>query len=455
MADKKVAVLNYFAIGFMLFALFFGAGNLIFPAQLGQQAGTEFWPAIIGFLVTGVGLPLAGVIAIGYSGTNNLQELSSRVHPYYGIFFTSLLYLTIGPFFAIPRTATVPYETSIASLMGGIDPKLGLFLFSVVFFVLTLWLSLNPSKIVDRIGKVLSPALVALLLVIIVLALINPIDSFAKPQGDYATGSFVKGFLEGYNTMDALASLVFAIIVINAVKAIGVKNEKGILLATAKSGVVAAVLLGVVYVGIAFMGGISVNEFGYFDNGGPVLSGVTGYYLGTIGSAFLAIVMFLACLTTSVGLIVSCAEYFNRLLPKFSYKTLAVFFTLISFIIANFGLTNIITYSIPVLMFLYPLTIVLMILTFVSPLFNHSRVVYVGTIAVTFFFAIIDGLTTLFATTGVDNPAWLQSTVQFLTESLPLYGQGLGWVLPAVVAIVVFWIISKFVAPQKSAEVVK
>lgn len=135
MANQKASVSQYIAIGFMLFALFFGAGNLIFPAQLGQQAGAEFWPAIIGFLVTGVGLPLLGVIAIGYSGSNNLQELSSRVHPVYGIFFTSLLYLTIGPFFAIPRTATVPYETSIALLLGGMNPQFGLFLFSLVFFV--------------------------------------------------------------------------------------------------------------------------------------------------------------------------------------------------------------------------------------------------------------------------------------------------------------------------------
>lgn len=451
MANQKASVSQYIAIGFMLFALFFGAGNLIFPAQLGQQAGAEFWPAIIGFLVTGVGLPLLGVIAIGYSGSNNLQELSSRVHPVYGIFFTSLLYLTIGPFFAIPRTATVPYETSIAPLLGGMNPQFGLFLFSLVFFVLTLWLALNPNKIVDRIGKVLSPALVFLLLVLIVLALINPISSFSAPQGSYATGAFTTGFLEGYNTMDALASLVFAIIVIQAVKSLGIKSEKGILVATSKSGIVAAILLGVVYVGIAFMGGISVNEFGYFENGGPILSSVTGYYLGAIGNAFLAIIMFLACLTTSTGLIASCAEYFNKLLPKFSYKTLVVFFTLISFIIANFGLTNIITFSIPVLMFLYPLTIVLMLLTFISPLFQHSRIVYAGTIAVTFFFAIIDGLTTLFSSIGVDNPVWLQSTINFLTDVLPLYSDGLGWFIPALVAIAIFWIISKTFVSEKSS----
>lgn len=448
MKNRKASFSEYFVIGFMLFALFFGAGNLIFPAQLGQQAGTEFWPAIIGFLITGVGLPLLGVMAIGFSGTNNLQELSSRVHPVYGVFFTSLLYLTIGPFFAIPRTATVPFETSINVLPGfnAMSPQLGLFIFSIIFFGLTLWLSLSPGKIVDRIGKYLSPALVILILILIVSALINPIGSFAEPQGDYATGSFVKGFLEGYNTMDALASLVFAIIVIHAVKGLGVKDEKGILAATSKSGVVAAVLLAVVYIGIAYMGGISVSELGYFANGGPVLSGVTTYYLGTFGNIALAVIMLLACLTTSTGLIASCAEYFHTLLPKFSYKTLAVVFTVFSFIIANFGLTNIITYSIPVLMFLYPLTIVIIILTFVSPLFNHSKIVYAGTIAVTFILAIFDGLTALFGSLGLDNPGWLQAVVEFFAEVLPLYSQGLGWFVPAVISIIVFSVIARMVS---------
>lgn len=252
--------------------------------------------------------------------------------------------------------------------------------------------------------------------------------------------------------MDALASLVFAIIVIHAVKGLGVKDEKGILAATSKSGVVAAVLLAVVYIGIAYMGGISVSELGYFANGGPVLSGVTTYYLGTFGNIALAVIMLLACLTTSTGLIASCAEYFHTLLPKFSYKTLAVVFTVFSFIIANFGLTNIITYSVPVLMFLYPLTIVIIILTFVSPLFNHAKIVYAGTIAVTFILAIFDGLTALFGSLGLVNPGWLQAVVEFFAEVLPLYSQGLGWFVPAVISIIVFSVIAR-VVPSNSKTV--
>src|SRR5699024_6598340 len=161
--NKKLTFTSHLAIGFMLFALFFGAGNLIFPAQLGQEAGTNVWPAIVGFLTTGVTLPFIGILAIGFSGSNNLQELASRVHPIYGFIFTALLYLSIGPFFAAPRTATVAYEVGITPFISSSNDKLGLFIFSIVFFLIALLFSLNPGKLVDHIGKILAPALVVLL----------------------------------------------------------------------------------------------------------------------------------------------------------------------------------------------------------------------------------------------------------------------------------------------------
>lgn len=448
MEKKGVSFSEYLVIGVMLFALFFGAGNLIFPAQLGQLAGTNLWSAIIGFLITGVGLPLLGVIAIGFSGTNNLQELSSRVHPVYGVLFTSLLYLTIGPFFAIPRTATVPFEVSISPLLGDMNPKFSLFMFSFIFFGITLWLSLNPSKIVDRVGKFLSPALITLLIILIVLSVLNPIGKAGVPQGDYAANPLAKGFIEGYNTMDALASLVFAIIVINSIKALGVKSEKGILKATFKSGLISAIFLGVIYVGIAFMGSVTVEKYGLFDTGGPVLSSVASYYLGAFGLVLLAIIMILACLTTSIGLITSCAEYFHTLIPSIGYKTLAVIFSVFSFVIANFGLANIISYSIPVLMFLYPLTIVLMLLTFLSPMFHHSQLVYVSTISVTFLISIVDGLKAFCNSLGIDYFGWLSSIMNFYNEYLPFYSQGLGWLVPALLVIIVTGVISRIYEVQ-------
>lgn len=224
--DNKLSFSSYLVIGIMLFALFFGAGNLIFPASLGQNAGTSLWVAIIGFLITGIGLPFLGTLAMGFSGSKNLQELSSRVHPIFAIVFTSLLYLTIGPFFALPRTGAVSYEIGIMPFVNSEYTQIGLFVFTVLFFGLTLWLSLNPSKIVDNVGKYLSPGILIGLLILLVFVIFKPMGDFSTPQGSYVNNAFMTGFTEGYNTMDALASLVFGIIVINAVRAMGVTSKK-------------------------------------------------------------------------------------------------------------------------------------------------------------------------------------------------------------------------------------
>ncbi len=219
---EKLSFSSYTVIGVMLFALFFGAGNLIFPAQLGQNAGTNMWPAIIGFLITGVGLPLLGILAMSISGSNNLQELASRIHPLYATIFTSMLYLTIGPFFAAPRTGTVAYDVGISPFVGESYQQVGLLIFTLLFFAITLWFSLNPAKIVDNVGRILAPGIVILIVVLLAMVVIKPMGVTEPPEEGYRSGAFIQGFLEGYNTMDALASLVFGIIVIKAIRAMGV-----------------------------------------------------------------------------------------------------------------------------------------------------------------------------------------------------------------------------------------
>ncbi|RNF38723.1 branched-chain amino acid transport system II carrier protein [Planococcus salinus] len=441
--DSKISFKSYGIIGMMLFALFFGAGNLIFPAQLGQYAGAEVWIGIVGFLITGVGLPLLGIMAIGYSKSSDLQDLSSRVHPVYGVIFTALLYLTIGPFFALPRTGAVAFEVGIAPFAAESSWGTVLLVFSIIFFAIAMLLSLNPSKMVNSIGKLLSPAILVTLAVLLVAALFAPMGSLGTPQGGYAENAFMTGFFEGYNTMDALASLVFGIIVIAAVRKLGVHSPKGILSATLKSGIVAAILLAVAYTGIAYLGATSTGTLGLLDNGGPVLSGASSHYFGTFGALLLAVIITLACLTTAVGLIVANSEFFHKLTPKISYKTYVVIFSLFSLVVANAGLSNIITYSIPVLMFLYPLAIVLMALAFLSPLFKHDRSVYVSAITVTFFVAVVDGLKTLTGSLGVANSSWLQSIIDFYATVLPFYNEGLGWAMPALVVIAVTTLIAR------------
>jgi len=427
----------------MLFALFFGAGNLIFPAALGQNAGTNVWPAAAGFLITGVGLPFLGILAMGVSGSRNLQELAGRIHPIYAVIFTSALYLTIGPFFAAPRTGAVAYDIGIAPHLGDGYQQIGLLLFTLFFFGATLWLSLNPAKIVTRVGKILAPGIFILLLILLAMVVIKPMGAMEAPQEAYVSGAFMTGFTEGYNTMDALASLVFGIIVINAIRALGITSTRGVLSATIKSGLVATILLAVIYVGIAYLGSTSTELFGLFDNGGPVLSSAAAYYFGQLGTVMLSIVIFLACLTTSIGLMTACGEYFNTLIPKVSYKLFVTIFTTFCFVVANFGLSNIIMYSIPVLMLLYPLAIVLILLTFISRLFNHAQIVYVAATLVTLLISVIDGLKTFCELFEIDYFAWMLPIISFYERTLPLYSDGLGWLIPVLVVILITGIIAR------------
>ena len=295
--NVKLSNRAYIAIGLMLFALFFGAGNLIFPASLGQQAGVNVWWAVLGFIVTGVGLPLLGVMAMGYSGAKDLQALAGRVHPAYGFFFTVLLYLTIGPAFAIPRTGTVSYEIAIRPFLANGGTDMSQMIFLVVFFALSLWLSINPAKLVDRIGKVLTPLLLLSICALIVKSLVTPMGAYMGATKAYSTAgvAVVQGILDGYNTMDALASLVFAILVIDFVKLSGAKTKEEVTSATFKAGIIAVACLGFVYVFVANLGATSVQQLGLLETGAPVLAESAKYLFGDIGALILAVIVLLAC----------------------------------------------------------------------------------------------------------------------------------------------------------------
>lgn len=419
---------SLWAVGLMLFALFFGAGNLIFPAFLGQQAGSNWLSAMSGFLLTGAGLPLLGVIAIGYSGSRDVQDLASRVTPWYGVAFAAVLYLAIGPLFATPRTATVTFEIGVTPFIGPEHKTMALAIFSAFFFGVTYWLSISPGKLVDRIGKVLTPALLATIAVLVGYAAFNPMGELQAAQGGFADRPFVTGVLEGYQTMDALASLVFAIIVIDAARALGVRNRAQLLATTTVAGAVAAACLAVVYLLIGYMGATSVAGLGLQENGAAVLSKTAQHYFGMGGNVLLSAIVFLACLSTAVGLIISCSEYFNRLLPAISYKTFVVIFTLVSMVFANKGLSGIISISVPVLMLLYPLTVVIILLAFLNNWFGGSRVVYVCTIFATLVVGVLDAWKAAFS--------FAPETAALINSIFPLYDIGMGWLLPATAGFV-------------------
>ncbi|WP_317914791.1 branched-chain amino acid transport system II carrier protein [Carnobacterium maltaromaticum] len=441
--DKRLSLSSYIFIGSMLFGLFFGAGNLIFPVHMGQEAGTNILPATLGFLVTGIGLPFLGVVAIGVSKSDGLFDLASRVHPIYGIFMTVALYMTIGPFFALPRTGTVSYEIGIAPYLPSQYQTIGLLLFTVIFFAIALAFSMKPTKILIWVGKILNPLFLVFLAILIVTAFLKPMGviSEAAVHGNYVTEPFITGFTQGYNTMDALASLAFGIIVVQTIKGLGVRNPSNIAIDTIKSGIVSVILMAVIYGSLAYIGATSVGKFEVSENGGIALAQIAQHYFGSFGSVLLAIIVTVACLKTAIGLITACSETFCEMFPNsFNYRTYVILFTLLACGIANVGLTKIISLSIPVLMFLYPLAITLIFLALLSPLFKNRQVVYVTTTIFTIFVSIADGLNALPA--GIKSISFIDNILAFYSRYLPLFDIGMGWVFPAILGLIIGWIIS-------------
>ncbi len=420
------------AIGMMLFALFFGAGNLIFPAALGQQAGESTAWAVLGFLVTGVGLPLAGVVAMGISGARDLQDLAGRVHPWFGLLFTVALYLTIGPLFAIPRTGSVAFELGPAHWLAEDARRPWELAFLAAFFAIALWLSLSPGKLVDRIGRVLTPLLLVSMAILIAATFLAPMGDPLPAEAHYAERPLLQGFLAGYETMDALAALVFGILVLQAVRRAGVTGSAAVARATFTAGIVAAGLLAVVYVCIARMGAQSTEVLGLREHGAQVLSGVAAHYYGGWGAALLGIMVLLACMTTAVGLIAACASYFERLFPRMGYRLLACLFAGMSFAVSSLGLSTILSAAVPVLVFLYPLTIVLVALAFLQHLFGWGAPLWRWVMGATLLASLLHAL----AGFGL-LPAGLAGVLE---NHLPGHGAGMGWILPALLAAVIGWL---------------
>ena len=422
----------------MLFGMFFGAGNLIFPVSMGQLSGNNMWQAAAGFLITGVGLPLLGVAALGISREDGLMGLSSRVGRRYGKFFTCILYLTIGPFFAIPRCATVAYTVGVERIIPDSMQTAVLAVFSLLFFAAVLFFSLRPGEILTWIGKVLNPLFLLFLGLLVIRALLSPMGSISgvAPEGAYAAGAFYQGFLEGYNTMDALAGLAFGIIVVNVIRDLGVENPGDVAKNTVRSGILSSVLMAVIYVLVTVVGAQSRGVFPPSSNGGEALALIAGHYFGPAGAVILAAAVTLACLKTAVGLITSCGETFQKIFPKGpSYRIWAVLFSTLSFLIANLGLDAIVSWSKPVLLFLYPLAITLILLTLFGRLFGNDGRVYRWVPGFTAAAAAVDFINALPG--QVLSALRLEKTAEAVRDFLPFAENGFGWICPALLGLVI------------------
>lgn len=437
---QKLTFMEILPIGLMLFASFFGAGNLIFPPALGQSAGVNFLPAAAGFCTTGVGIPLLGIIAIGLLRASNPEALALPVHPKFAKALIVVTVLTIGPFFAIPRTGAVSFDVGILPFISAENYDLGLALYSLFFFVVTYFLSVNPSKIVDWVGKILTPLLLISIAILVVQVFMHPMGEPQQAGGYYASMPYLKGFQEGYYTMDLLATMLFGTVVIDSIKVRGISEGNVLTRTCIMAGIIAAVLLAAIYFSLTYTGATSVAVFGVSDNGAIALSSIANYYMGTAGNVVLCLMIFFACLTTSIGLTVSAGSYLEQVLKyKMQYQRIAAIICIFSFAVSNVGLTKIISLSVPVLCLLYPIVIVLVMMAFMPV---KRACVYRSTLAFTIVFAIIDGLNAA----GVP----MKTAEALFKDVIPFYSAGFGWFVPSIVGLVLGILYSVAIKPDKN-----
>ncbi|WP_413734928.1 branched-chain amino acid transport system II carrier protein [Sodalis sp. RH21] len=436
--SQRLSVNDILALGFMTFALFVGAGNIIFPPMVGLQAGPYVWWAAAGFLITAVGLPVVTVIALARVG-GGIDALSSPIGKKAGLMLAVVCYLAVGPLFATPRTATVSFEVGLAPFIGQGDLPLlfqgglPLFLYSLVYFALVIGISLYPGRLLDTVGHVLAPLKIAALAILGVAALLWPAGSPIPATDAYAHMPFSSGFVNGYLTMDTLGAMVFGIVIVNAARSRGVTSAALLTRYTVLAGLIAGVGLTAVYITLFKLGSGSSILLPQAQNGAEILHAYVQYTFGSGGSAFLAILIFVACMVTAVGLTCACAEFFSAHLP-FSYRTLVFVLGLFSMLVSNLGLSHLIQFSIPVLTAIYPPCIVLILLSFTLRLWQSGTRVIAPAMLISLLFGSVDAVKS--SSFQYLLPEWIQH--------LPLSTQGLAWLPPTLLIGVACAIYDKF-----------
>ena len=414
---------NMTLVSFMLFSLFFGAGNLIFPPYLGQNAGSAAAPAMLGFLLTAVVLPVLGVVVV--ARFDGLDQLSRRVGRRFSPVFTVLIYLSIGPGLGIPRAASVPFEMAVAPyLPQDASAAVWMLVYSLCFFAVALWLCLTPGKLVKRIGNYLTPSLLLLLAFLFVSFLLRGQREVAAPQAEYAAAPLLKGFVEGYQTMDTIAALNFGLVIATTLSNFGVKEKKNVMRRTVQAGLAAGTILALVYMMLGHMGMCSSGVYPVQENGAWTLRCIVYQLFGSAGAVLLAAIFTLACLTTCVGLINSISQFFSVQFPKVRYTAWVLIITGFSFLVCNQGLSAILSVSVPILSAIYPMAIVLILLGLTHRLWEKNPYAYPMTVGAAGVVSVLNVLQTLGA------------PLDFLT-ALPLYAHGFSWLPLSAAALAV------------------
>ena len=414
--------------GLMLFALFFGAGNLIFPPLLGAASGGSLPMVMIGFLVTGVLLPLATIVAVSTSG-EGILGLARRVGPRFGAVMPLAVYLSIGPFYAVPRVTTVAYELAtlpVLELMGIHNSSWAQAMHVAAFLGVSILIALRPSRLADSIGRWLTPALL-LLLAVLCGATILTAPGLDRPAIDpYASAPMTTGLTQGYLTMDVLSASVFGIVVISSLRERGFATPGRLVRGTTIAGAIAAVLLGAVYVGLALIGTRSPGDItSETTEGTELLRAAASLTLGRGGVIVFAGIVVLACLTTAVGLLASWAGYAYTAWPAVSFNRQLAAGTLVSFVLANLGLKAILKITAPLLFLLYPLAICLVVVTLVDALApGRLRAAYLWSVSVAGVLGLVSALT---------EAGWTMPSD--LLSRTGLWDNSTGWIVPALLAL--------------------
>lgn len=405
--------------GAALFAMFFGAGNLIFPPALGFLSGDAWFLCMLGFFITGVGLPILGVAALA-KAEGSLDRFAGRVSPLFAKVMGTGIVLAIGPLLAIPRTGATVFEIGIKPLFPGVAPLTA----SILFFVVTLFFVLKPSTIVDKIGKYLTPALLLIIGMIIIKGVLTPMG---HPVDKGLTQPLARGFIEGYQTMDALASILFAGLILSSLVAKGYKTTEDQIKLTCKAGLIAGTGLMLVYGGLLFLGATASGMFETGITKADLIVAITNAIFGAAGQSAMCLAVSAACLTTSIGLTAVVGTWFEKLTHgKLGYEPVVIVTTLFSTLISVSGIENIVTFSVPLLIIAYPIVIVLIVLTLLGDKLGSSA--FKGAVAGTLVVSVFDALAFLKIGTGAAGT---------LIARLPFSDSGFAWILPSILCAVV------------------
>lgn len=418
--NKKKEVL---VLGFALFAMFFGAGNLIFPPSVGVNMGSNWFMAGIGFLLTGVGLPLLGVLA--FTKVGELENFANKISKKFNTVYYSTLVLVIGPLFAIPRTGSTTFEMGVLPSFPNANPMMISVITSVVFFGLTLALVLKESKITDIIGKYLTPIILIILGLITILGITGDLGT---PVTNTSKGVFAYGFIQGYQTMDALASVLFGVVIVKGLKGKGIEDPSEQRFFLSGSAFIAAIGLGLIYLSLMFLGAkiSGVNQSSMTTSAALYIAEAT---LGVAGKLSFGLCVSVACLTTSVGLVALVSDWFSRI-TSFSYRNIAIATSVFSGVMAIGGVDFIIKLSIPVLCILYPITIVLILLNIFG--IENSCVFKAATYS-TLVVAMIEVFGGTFGITAFSK----------IISYIPLAKEGFAWLVPCLVTSILVFFVSK------------